>query len=323
MSEAKTVHDLVGLQADNLLAFLALLGLLRTLEEVRDEKEARGEAWHPCASWAGPPWRPRLHLAVAASEQKVAETVVEGMGRLRPGYAFDGRKNIDFSEGEFRALAGTAISQAAQTGTHAAAVVAALASDGSLKPGKERKVQATALCAIFGQGHQNFLDRLERLAREQADRDQISRALFQPWRYADEELTFRWDPAEDRRYALGFADPSGEKTLTEAGAQRLAIYGFPEFSCVPGDRRIKTIGFDRADGNRALIFSWPIWHVPASLDTIRALLRRPELNDDNPGRSCLAPLGVAELMRARRISVGKYVSFERARPLWGASSVAV
>jgi hypothetical protein len=314
MTEAKAVHDLVGLEADNLLAFLALLGLLRTLEE------SRAEAWRARTSWVGPPWRPRLHLAVAVSEEQVAEAVVECMGRLGPSYAFNGRKNVDFTECEFREFGEAAISRAAQMGLHPATVAAALASDGALKPGKERKVQPSALCAIFGQGHQHFLDRLERLAREQPDGDKIRKALFAPWGYADEDLTFRWDPAEDRRYALGFSDPSGEKTLTEAGAQRLAIYGFPEFSCAPGIRSLETVGFARFDGARAL--TWPIWYVPASLGTVRALLRHPQLVDDNPSRRELAPLGVAELMRARRISVGKYVSFERARPLWGASSAA-
>ena len=47
-------HRLDGLEPDNLLAFMALLGLLRTLEEARP-------GWRPRASWtvAEPPLRPR------------------------------------------------------------------------------------------------------------------------------------------------------------------------------------------------------------------------------------------------------------------------
>ena len=307
------VHELIGLRADNLLAFLALLGLLRTLTDSRPD-------WHPRASWGGPPWHARLHLATSVSRDDVAAGALDGMPPLAAAYAFSGHKNIDFTADEFRDFAEAAVSGARQVGPHAATIAAALGSDGALKNAKTQKLQATALCAIFGQGHQNFLERLENLAHRAPvprDRDTVKRALFEPWRYEDDDLTFRWDPAEDRRYARGFADPSGQKTLTVAGAQRLAVYGFPEFSCAPGTRGLQTVGFARYD--RRMTLTWPIWHPPATLDALRALIRHPELAAPRPSRDTLGPMGVTDLMRARRISVGKYMSFERARQVWGIS----
>jgi hypothetical protein len=52
-----TEHRLEGLEPDNLLAFLALLGLLRALEEARP-------AWRPRVRWSidEPPLRPVLRL---------------------------------------------------------------------------------------------------------------------------------------------------------------------------------------------------------------------------------------------------------------------
>ena len=64
------VIDLPGLEADNLLAFLALLGLLRSLESSRPE-------WRPRVSWKGPPWIARLHLTQAADEAEVAKAAAE------------------------------------------------------------------------------------------------------------------------------------------------------------------------------------------------------------------------------------------------------
>jgi hypothetical protein len=55
MSGSETHHRLEGLEPDNLLAFLALLGLLRAIEVVR-------ETWRPRAAWDldAPPLRPVL-----------------------------------------------------------------------------------------------------------------------------------------------------------------------------------------------------------------------------------------------------------------------
>jgi len=55
-------HRLEGLEPDNFLAFMALLGLLRALETARPD-------WCPRAAWdlERAPWRPILSLRVDAS----------------------------------------------------------------------------------------------------------------------------------------------------------------------------------------------------------------------------------------------------------------
>jgi hypothetical protein len=130
--------------------------------------------------------------------------------------------------------------------------------------------------------------------------------------------TFRWDPEEDRRYALGFADPSGQKIRTVAGANRLAAIGFGVFACAPSANGLKTLAVRRA--RREIAVTWPIWTAPLVLSALRGLLAHPALLDDTPAPNDLAPYGVGELMRADRIQTGKYFSFEPARPLVSAAS---
>ena len=61
MSEALHLHRLAGFEPDNLLAFLALLGLLRSLESARP-------TWRPRAAWDldRAPLRPILLFAEPA-----------------------------------------------------------------------------------------------------------------------------------------------------------------------------------------------------------------------------------------------------------------
>ena len=65
-------------------------------------------------------------------------------------------------------------------------------------------------------------------------------------------------------------------------------------------------GTRERDGGFA--FQWPIWRHPISLAAIRALLGHGGLGKPATREA----LGVVELRRARRISVGKYMNFTRA-----------
>ena len=81
---------------------------------------------------------------------------------------------------------------------------------------KDDKIEATPLCLLFGQGHQHFLDRLATVPQTEAPPSRgrgrkavsltaaktLQEALFVPWTRQDPTPAFRWDPAEDVRYAL-------------------------------------------------------------------------------------------------------------------------
>ncbi len=147
-----TCHELTGLEADNLLAFLALLGLLRALEAARED-------WRPRASWGGTPCRARLDVEGEAAKETIVEATVEGLAKLAPAYDFGGRKNINHSAAEFREDCEFAAKQSEPNNRLAADLLCALGSEAVQRRGEDR-IAATALCAIHGQGHQNFLERL-------------------------------------------------------------------------------------------------------------------------------------------------------------------
>ena len=143
----------------------------------------------------------------------------------------------------------------------------------------------------------------------------IAEAVFAPWTRRDETDSFRWDPAEDRRYALRFKNPSGDSGRTVHGANRLATVGLAVLPGAPVERRGRirflTLGADLNIGGGVEI-TWPIWENPASLAAIQVLVAHPALATMNPDRDCLARFGVIEVRRTSRISVGKFFNFTRA-----------
>ena len=86
---AATSHRLRGLEPDNLLAFLALLGLLRALQ-------AADETLCPRAAWDvdTPPLRPRLFLARALTEEELTERTAKGIDEIAESHDFGGRKDL-------------------------------------------------------------------------------------------------------------------------------------------------------------------------------------------------------------------------------------
>jgi hypothetical protein len=310
---ASTHHRLVGLEPENLLAFLALLGLLRALDKAQPE-------WRARVYWdvTRPPLRPVLMLAAEQSEEAVATVVAEGAAALAVAHCFD-RKDLNFPGIEARKLFGDAEDPLREE------LLDALMSDGATR--EDGSIWPTPLCFQFGQGHQHFLSRLAdipigrlpakltRIRHPPAlnSPDHIAAALFTSWTRNDATDGLRWDPAEDRRYALRANDPSGNPAGMQHGANRLATVGIAALAGAVVVRRGETRFLNTATSYRPdgrIQITWPIWTVPARLHGIRALLTHPALaaNIDEISETIgeLAPLGVAFAFRAQRISVGKF-----------------
>ena len=318
-----TNHRLDGLEPDNLLAFLALLGLLRTVNVAKPDWQAR-VSWTVCE----PPLRPVLHTPEAIDGDGVARAAADGLNVLAQHHKFDGLKDLVFSPED----AAKYLRQAAETANqdrYTADLWASLMSDAAIsRDGK--KAESTPLCLMFGQGHQHFLERLASIPRQKAPPDRGGRqnkitvseigclreTLFMPWERPDATQSFRWDPNEDVRYALRAHNPTDAKTkeTTQHGANRLAAVGLSVLTAVPrqrygGTRLVILGGHRQRDGS--FVYRWPIWWVPISLACIRALLGHPGLER----RETLAALGIAEIRQARRISAGKFMNFTRAEPV--------
>ncbi len=315
-----TTHRLDGLEPDNLLAFMALLGLLRSLEAVRP-------SWRARAFWTinDPPLRPAIRLSGNVSNDTLAQSVAAGINLLASHHNFGDHKSLKLPVAYATGILKEAAEMGDQNG-YTADLWAALVSDAAVSQNGQN-VDPTPLCLMFGQGHQHFLERLASVPREKAPPDRgrgqgkqkisetkcVSEALFSFWQRPDATQSFRWDPNEDVRYAMRARDPtdSTTKDTTQHGANRLAAIGLSVLTVVPtiefGRVRLAVLGGLRQHRG-AFIFQWPIWRDPISLVHIRSLLGHPKLNNPETQNA----LGIVEVRKARRISTGKFMNFTRA-----------
>jgi hypothetical protein len=315
-------HRLVGLETDNLLGFLALLGLLRALEKERPN-------WFPRAFFSGVPLEARLVITANATDEEIAVAASNGCASLASFFSFGEYSDLTFEGGTARKLLLSAIDNQIS-----AEIFSALCSDAAVKGIKEERVDATPLCAVFGQGHQSFLDRLQTVSNgtlpralkgknppDLNDPAFIRRALFSAWTRSDATESFRWDFQEDRRYALRATNPSNDAATTEHGANRLAVCGLMSFQSAPtvneraGRVQLSTRGVSRGAKDRRPRITWPVWTAPAALETIHALLDDPEFSKDEPSFAVLRLNGIDQARRVMRLMSGKFISFSRATAL--------
>ena len=315
------IHRLDGFEPDNLLAFMALLGLLRVLEEARP-------GWRPRVFWTvdEPPLRPALRVPLGADLTTVVEAAAEGLNALAECHNFDGLVNLKLPPERARERLQYAAANAPRD-RYTADLWAAFVSDVVIE--KER-TRTTPLC-LLGTGQTSFLKTFKSVPlrrtppkrgprgskTEVSEYECLSEALFRTWERPDKTdgqdktSAFRWDPSEDARHALRWSAPTDDKEPTQHGANRLAAIGLSVLTVVPrmrhGETELSILGGERGS-DRRFTFGWPIWREPVSLAGIRALLGHPHLDR----QETRAVLGIVERRRARRISVGKYMNMTRA-----------
>jgi hypothetical protein len=139
---------------------------------------------------------------------------------------------------------------------------------------------------------------------EQASTERVYEALFVPWEYRDEKLSMRWDPIEDRRYALMDRDPtaSDNKSRTVWMANLLAYRGLGLFLSAATLGGLGTTGWTKIESNQ--VFTWPIWEEPLSPEVIQSLMQLQELYKAELDRSRLRARGIVAVFRSQRIQVG-------------------
>jgi hypothetical protein len=149
-------------------------------------------------------------------------------------------KRPDCSPEEFREHAQSFFREADCNHRKAIDQLAAFGSDACLKKEADT-IEPTPFCFITGSGQQWFLDTVRQLMGC-VTVERIQRTLFDRWTYADRKLSMRWDPIEDRQYALMDADPSSEPARAEWMANLLAYRALVLFPCVPTRRGLGTTG---------------------------------------------------------------------------------
>jgi len=158
------------------------------------------------------------------------------------------------------------------------------------------RMEATPFCFVTGSGHQYFLDTVRQLI-EQVTPERIESALANDLPPSDEKFSMRWDPSEDRRYALMWNDPtaSGNKTMTNWAINLLAYQGLQLLPSTPSTRGLRSTGWTNG---KEPSWSWPIWVSPLGMDLIRTILIRTD-SEKQPAR-----IGIEAIYRAYRLQVG-------------------
>ncbi|HXH05589.1 MAG TPA: hypothetical protein VNI83_03260, partial [Vicinamibacterales bacterium] len=116
----------------------------------------------------------------------------------RPELALGTR--LDCTVEEYREHAAGFLADAGPAGREALEMLAAFGSDACRRRNGDT-IDPTPFCFTSGSGHQNFLDTVRQLT-DRVTAVRVYETLFEPWSYRDERLSLRWDPVEDRRYAL-------------------------------------------------------------------------------------------------------------------------
>ena len=82
----------------------------------------------------------------------------------------------------------------------------------------------------------------------------------------------------------------------------LAFESLPFFPMAPSHTTPEGAGFFYM--NRANWFSWPIWSVPSSIETVKSLLTLPHIHEQTPDMRGLNPRGVEAVYRSKRELIG-------------------
>lgn len=207
-------------------------------------------------------------------------------------------KTLSVTPSEFRDIASEAVQQSGIKQRVVTDLLAAFGTDGNVNKGM---IEYTPFCFVTGSGHQYFLDTVSQLLALLSPAH-IQRALFHPWKREDDRLSLRWDPVDDRRYALMWNDPTsaGNETKTMWGANLFAYYGLSLFPSMPSGRKLETTGFRESNSE----FSWPLWGVPCRVNTIRSLLSLPDLRRTPLDHARLGAMGIYSVYRSERFQVG-------------------
>jgi hypothetical protein len=81
----------------------------------------------------------------------------------------------------------------------------------------------------------------------------------------------RWDPGAERNWALMANNPNDDGTRVDAPLEWLAFRGLLLLPSFPRGSRIITTGVTGRGDDMA--FTWPLWSIPASLQTTRSALQ--------------------------------------------------
>jgi len=237
-------------------------------------------------------------------DKELSELRLQWLAALRqcvPSLELSLGKHLNATCSELREQMNLALDEASQHERNILDLYAAFGSD-VCSQDKSDQMLATNFCFITGSGHQYFLDTVRQLI-ENVTADRIEEAVFTQVEPQDEKCSMRWDPQEDRRYAVMWSDPtaSGNKARTNWATNLLAYCGLQLLPSVPRPKGLFTTGWSE---DECLAWNWPIWTGRISSWVIRSLLSHPLMTEKSVNRKAISSLGVAAVYQSIRVQVG-------------------
>lgn len=300
-----------GLNGANPLAFLAALGTLRVINE---HNTVSPSDWRMLWEQNQGYWSPVISGDIPLTKEGLIQIIISKPKKMENHpvklFPYD---DLKISCEDFYHVALDAQHKATLTDHQYADFISAFGCESLPVSEKNTNIQDTALRTMSGSGHQHFIGFMRELV-ENTKSEHLQSSLFEAWQYSDPKPSLRWDPFDDRRYALRWNEPAGDPIRTMRGANRLAIEALPLFPTSPIERKLHTTGFSQSR-NKDVLFTWPIWGIPLSINAVRSLISLNELQEPLPSRESLLARGVIEIYRSQRITNGKYRNFTVATPV--------
>lgn len=311
MNDTRSGLLLNGLDGANPLAFLAALGTLRVINE---HETASPCDWRMLWKQNQSCWSPMISGDIPLSKEELIRMIVSKPRDMEkhPVKLFP-HNNLKISCENFYDVALDAQNKAIFTDHQYADFISAFGCESLPVSENNSDIQDTALRTMSGAGHQHFIGFMRELLANTGP-EHLQSSLFETWQYSDPMPSLRWDPFDDRRYALRWKEPSSDPIHTMRGANRLAIEALPLFPTLPIERKLHTTGFSQSR-NKGVLFTWPIWEIPLSINAVKSLISLDELQKHQPNRENLLARGVVEIYRSQRITNGKYRNFTLATPV--------
>jgi len=206
--------ELSGLDGTNPLAFLAALGTLRILtiawpsRGVKLHWAENGGAWRPLISAENPPL-----IDTLAARTGVGETLASALKATgdEPFLRIDD-PNLKLDPSAWRGALRPIQEKATRDTRTTVDFFSSLGTEGDVD--RHANIRRSALQMVNGGKRQDFLPIIKNLVSA-CTAEHISNTLFERWAYADSmvSLNLRWDPVDDRLYALRWDDPSDSRTI--------------------------------------------------------------------------------------------------------------
>ena len=286
---------LPGLDGTNPLGFLAALGVLRVLS-IRQHGVKM--SWH----MSGGTWRPEL-VGFRVTLSELGAELHSAISNLDQSvWSID--KKLPFDAKVLRRSAHDALFAASRTCRQQTDVLTSFGVE--CFANKEGVFEKTELCMVragdsAGQGMTAYGKRVFETIRS----EQLQQAIEANWQNQDDQCALRWDPGEDRPYALQGRNPSKIGALSEKGANCLALFGMACFPVVPVAGQAETTGFGLKAPKQSS-FTWPVWKYPINMNVASSLLTNSELQQKQPERLELDSLGIAAAYRCNRVMTSTY-----------------